>query len=338
MNAFRGGRVRTPATPGASAPAWNAHVRRREAPPAPPARGRPRRPVGHSGPRRCRPRSRHTPRRRPGVAATGLRRARPPRRLRRPRLPRALAGADRRSPARVGGDEGGRRRRAVRRDLRARRRDGPSIESPWWLVVVLAGVAVALWAPRGVPAPAGPVVERHRTSADDRVGADGLAAAAAHAAGSGAVGARSDRARRGRRRGGRRGPDRPTERRTAPSRAVARCGRGRLRGRDGRRRVARQRALADRPRPPVRRRRLRGRSRGEGRRRLAVTRRRGRLDRTRDHAHGELHARSAARPASASSMLPATTQRADLRVGIGGDRDRRRRRGDGRDPHGRPRR
>ena len=57
---------------------------------------------------------------------------------------------------------------------------GPSIESPWWLAAVLAGVAVALWAPRGVPVPAGPVVERHRTLADDRAGADGLAAAGAH--------------------------------------------------------------------------------------------------------------------------------------------------------------
>jgi phage shock protein PspC (stress-responsive transcriptional regulator) len=53
--------------------------------------------------------------------------------------------------------------------------DGPSIESPWWFAAVLAGIAVALWAPRGIPAPAGPVVERHRTLADDRAGADAVA-------------------------------------------------------------------------------------------------------------------------------------------------------------------
>ena len=167
---------------------------------------------------------------------------------------------------------------------------GPSIESPWWLAAVLAGVAVALWSPRGVPVPAGPVVERHRTLADDRAGADGLAAAGARTANSGAVRARSHRARRGRRRGRRRGAHRPAERRTAPSRAVARRRRRRLRGGDGRRGLAGLRTLADRPRPPLRRRWVPGRSRGAGRRRLVVARRRGRLDRSRDLGRRELYA------------------------------------------------
>lgn len=46
---------------------------------------------------------------------------------------------------------------------------GPSIDSPWWLAAVLAGVAVALWAPRGIPEPAGPVIDHALT--DDRAGA-----------------------------------------------------------------------------------------------------------------------------------------------------------------------
>ncbi len=46
--------------------------------------------------------------------------------------------------------------------------DSPWVDSPWWLAALLAGVAVALWAPRGVPTPAGPVVDHALT--DDRAG------------------------------------------------------------------------------------------------------------------------------------------------------------------------
>jgi phage shock protein PspC (stress-responsive transcriptional regulator) len=45
----------------------------------------------------------------------------------------------------------------------------PWIDSPWTWVVLLAGAAVALWAPRGIPTPAGPVIDHALT--DDRAGA-----------------------------------------------------------------------------------------------------------------------------------------------------------------------
>jgi phage shock protein PspC (stress-responsive transcriptional regulator) len=46
--------------------------------------------------------------------------------------------------------------------------DSPWVDSPWWLAALLAGVAIALWAPRGIPAPAGPVIDHAQT--DDRAG------------------------------------------------------------------------------------------------------------------------------------------------------------------------
>jgi phage shock protein PspC (stress-responsive transcriptional regulator) len=44
--------------------------------------------------------------------------------------------------------------------------DGPWVDSSWGLAALLAGVALALWAPRGIPA--GPVIDHALT--DDRVG------------------------------------------------------------------------------------------------------------------------------------------------------------------------
>ena len=157
----------------------------------------------------------------------------------------------------LGGDEGGRRGRPVRRDLRARRRGRSVDREP---VVARRRARRRRRRPVGAPRRTrsrrpgrrAPPHSGRRPGRRRRAGGRGCATA-----GSGAVRARSVRARRGRRRGRRRGADRPAERRTAPSRAVARRRRRRLRGGDGRRGVARQRALADRPRPPLRRRRLR---------------------------------------------------------------------------------
>jgi phage shock protein PspC (stress-responsive transcriptional regulator) len=52
----------------------------------------------------------------------------------------------------------------------------PWIGSPWTWALLLAGAAVALWAPRGIPAPAGPVIDRALT--DDRAGASPATASA----------------------------------------------------------------------------------------------------------------------------------------------------------------
>ena len=46
--------------------------------------------------------------------------------------------------------------------------DDPWIGSPWTWAVLLAGAAVALWAPRGIPAAAGPVIDHAQP--DDRAG------------------------------------------------------------------------------------------------------------------------------------------------------------------------
>ena len=46
--------------------------------------------------------------------------------------------------------------------------DDPWIGSPWTWALLLAGAAVALWAPRGIPAVAGPVIDHAQT--DDRAG------------------------------------------------------------------------------------------------------------------------------------------------------------------------